>query len=49
MSNKGLYANIHARRAEDKKPRPPGTKGRPTNAAFKKAAQTAKKPKTRGA
>jgi len=41
--NKGLYANIHARRAAGKKPRPPGTEGRPTNAAFRAAKKTAKK------
>ncbi len=40
---KGLYDNIHARRKAGKKPRPPGTKGRPTDAAFKAAAKTAKK------
>lgn len=43
----GLYANIHKRRAAGKKPRPPGTKGRPTDAAFKAAAKTAKKRRTR--
>lgn len=49
----GLYANIHAKRerierqkAAGKTPermRKPGTKGAPTNAAFKAAAKTAKK------
>ena len=51
----GLYANIHAKReriekqkAEGKTPermRKPGTKGAPSNAAFKAAANTAKPPK----
>jgi hypothetical protein len=51
----GLYANIHAKReriekqkAEGKTPermRKPGTKGAPSNAAFKTAAKTAKPPK----
>jgi hypothetical protein len=44
----GLYAAINAKRARIKagsgeKMRKPGTKGAPTNAAFKKAAKTAKK------
>jgi hypothetical protein len=48
----GLYANIHAKReriekqkAEGKTPermRKPGTKGAPSDAAFKAAAKTAK-------
>ena len=48
----GLYANIHAKReriekqkAEGKTPermRKPGSKGAPSNAAFKAAAKTAK-------
>ncbi len=51
----GLYANIHAKReriekqkSEGKTPermRKPGTKGAPSNAAFKAAAKTAKPPK----
>ena len=41
--SKGLYANIHARRKAGKKPRPAGTAGRPTDAAFRQAAKTAKK------
>lgn len=51
----GLYANIHAKRerierqkAAGKTPermRKPGSKGTPTNAAFKAAAKTAKKAK----
>ena len=39
----GLYENIRKRRAAGKAPRKPGTKGRPTDADFKKAARTAKK------
>lgn len=44
----GLYANIAAKRERIKegsgeKMRKPGTKGAPTNAAFKAAAKTAKK------
>jgi len=42
MSNKGLYANIHRRRASGKTMRSPGDKGAPTNAAFREAAKTAK-------
>ncbi len=51
----GLYANIHAKRerierqkAAGKKPermRKPGSKGAPTNAAFRAAAKTAKRSK----
>ena len=45
-----LYRNIHKKRARIKagsgeKMRPPGSKGAPTAAAFRKAAKTAKKPK----
>ena len=47
MPGKGLYANIHARRAAGKKPRKPGSKGAPTAADFKAAAKTAKKPKSK--
>jgi hypothetical protein len=53
----GLYANIHAKRerierqkAAGKTPermRKPGTKGAPTEAAFKAAAKTVKKPKAK--
>jgi len=43
----GLYANIHARRAAGKTPRKAGAKGAPTDAAFRKAAKTAKKPKAK--
>ena len=47
---KGLYSNIHAKKARikagsDEKMRKPGTKGAPTAAAFKASAKTAKKPK----
>ena len=45
---KGLYANIHEKRERIKegskeKVRKPGTKGAPTDKAFKQAAKTAKK------
>ena len=45
---KGLYANIHAKRRRIKsgsgeRMRKPGSKGAPTNKAFKQAAKTAKK------
>jgi hypothetical protein len=39
---KGLYANIHARRKAGKKMRKKGAKGAPSDAAFRKAAKTAK-------
>jgi hypothetical protein len=50
MPGKGLYANINAKRARiklgsDEKMRKPGTKGAPTDAAFKASAKTAKKGK----
>ena len=46
--NKGLYANIHAKReriaqGSGERMRKPGSSGAPTNAAFKAAAKTAKK------
>jgi hypothetical protein len=46
----GLYANIHKKReriseGSKEKMREPGAKGAPTDAAFKKAAKTAMKPK----
>ena len=46
----GLYANIHAKQGRIKagsgeKMRKVGSKGAPTEAAFKAAAKTAKKPK----
>ena len=45
---RGLYANIHAKRKRIKagskeRMRKKGTKGAPTNKAFKKAAKTRKK------
>ena len=40
---KGLYANIHARRKSGKPMRKKVAKGAPTDAAFKRAAKTAKK------
>lgn len=45
---KGLYANIHAKRARieagsGETMRKPGTKGAPTENAFKQAKKTAKK------
>jgi len=47
-AQKGLYANIHAKRERIKrgsgeKMRKPGSKGAPTAAAFKRSAKTAKK------
>jgi hypothetical protein len=44
----GLYANIHAKRERIKagsgeKMRKPGSKGAPTEAAFRKSKRTAKK------
>jgi hypothetical protein len=46
----GLYANLNAKQARIKagsgeKMRKPGTKGAPTEMAFKQSAKTAKKPK----
>jgi len=41
----GLYSNIHKRRESGKPMRKKGAKGAPTDAAFAKAALTAKKPK----
>jgi len=48
----GLYANIHAKRerirkGSGEKMRKPGSKGAPTNKAFRKAAKTARKSKRR--
>jgi hypothetical protein len=45
---KGLYANIHAKRkriaeGSGEKMRKPGSKGAPTNKAFKESAKTARK------
>ena len=47
----GLYANIHKKRRRIKagsgeKMRKPGTKGAPTAANFRRAAKTAKKPRS---
>ena len=47
----GLYANIHRKRkriaaGSGEKMRKPGSKGAPTNAAFKRSAKTAKKRKS---
>lgn len=47
-AKKGLYANIHAKRERIKrgsgeKMRKPGSKGAPTDAAFRRSAKTAKK------
>ncbi len=46
--SKGLYANIHAKRARiaagsGEKMRAPGTKGAPTSKAFRQSKKTAKK------
>jgi hypothetical protein len=46
----GLYANIHKKRerieeGSGEKMRKPGSKGAPTEEAFKKAAKTAMRPK----
>ena len=51
-SKKGLYANIHAKRkrieeGSGEKMRKPGAKGAPTAKAFKQAAKTVKKRKTK--
>jgi len=51
MAKKGLYSNIHAKRkriaeGSGEKMRKKGSKGAPTNKAFKQAKKTAKK-KTR--
>jgi hypothetical protein len=48
----GLYANIHAKRrriatGSGETMRKPGTKGAPTAQAFKQAAKTAKRGKTK--
>ena len=42
---KGLYANIHAKRKSGRPMGKKGAKGAPTDAAFKRAAKTAKKRK----
>ena len=48
----GLYANINAKRkrieeGSGEKMRKPGSKGAPTEEAFKKSDKTAKKPKSK--
>ncbi len=48
MAKRGLYANIHAKRARIKagsgeKMKKSGVKGRPTAKQFRRAAKTAKK------
>jgi hypothetical protein len=48
MAKRGLYANIHAKRSRIKAGsketmRKPGSKGAPTEKAFKQAKKTAKK------
>ena len=40
---KGLYANIHAKRKRGEKMRKKGSKGAPTSAQFRRAAQTVSK------
>ena len=45
MGRQGLYANIHAKRKAGRPMRRRGAKGAPTDAAFRAAAKTAKKPK----
>ncbi len=52
MKKPGLYANINAKRkriaaGSNERMRAPGSKGAPTDAAFRKAAKTAKNPSTR--
>ena len=45
MKRPGLYENVRRRRAEGKKPRKPGTAGRPSDQDWRNAAKTAKKNK----
>ena len=50
MARRGLYSNIHAKRkriaaGSGEKMRKVGSKGSPTNKAFRQAAKTAKKNK----
>ena len=52
MAKRGLYANIQAKRkriaaGSGEKMRKPGSRGAPTDKAFKKAAKTAKKSRKR--
>jgi hypothetical protein len=54
MNKPGLYANIHAKRqrieqGSGEKMRKPGTKGAPTDKAFKESAKTAGKGLIKGA
>jgi hypothetical protein len=49
---RGLYANINAKKkriaaGSGEKMRKPGSKGAPTNKAFRESAKTAKKPKAK--
>ena len=49
--NPGLYANLHAKRERIKagsgeRMRKPGSKGAPTDKAFRESAKTAKKKRT---
>lgn len=53
MAKEGLYSNIHAKKERIKagsgeKMRKPGSKGAPTDKAFKESAKTAKKPMKKG-
>lgn len=53
MAKRGLYSNIHAKRkriaaGSGEKMRKVGSKGSPTNKAFRQAAKTAKKNKRKG-
>ena len=43
----GLYANIHAKRRKGERMRKKGAKGAPTEANFRRAAQTAKRRTTK--
>ena len=45
MARRGLYANIHAKRKRGEKMRKKGSRGAPTAANFRRAAQTARKNK----
>jgi len=50
MAKRGLYANIHAKRkrikaGSNEKMRKPGSKGAPTDKAFRQSSKTAKKRK----
>ena len=43
MAGKGLYANIHAKHKRGGKMKKKGAKGAPTEANFRRAAQTVRK------